>query len=132
MTTSKNAPVDHVRFGGIQAAIWRNDTENGPRYSVTVDRRYFDEKEQKWKSTSSFNRDDLPLVGKAVDLAHTKIYELQSADRAASRQDGSADQADASETQSPPPAQAAGGASASDSSTPTRAARAKSRSGAGR
>ena len=28
-----------------------------------------------WKQTSSFSRDDLPLLAKVVDLAHVWIYE---------------------------------------------------------
>jgi len=130
MTTPKNAPVDHVRLGAIQAAIWANETDSGLRYSVTFERRYFDAKAEEWKSSGSYNRDDLLVLAKAADLAHSRIHELQTLSRA--KQPETADEADASETQSPPPAHAAGGASASDSSTPTRAARTRSRSGAGR
>ena len=52
---------------------WRNDLENGPRYSVTVSRLYKDGEE--WKTTDSVGRDDLPLAGKALDMAHTWILE---------------------------------------------------------
>lgn len=126
MTNSKNPPVDHVRLGAVQAAIWRNETENGPRYAATFERRYFDAKADDWKSSSSFNRDDLPILGRAADMAFARIHELQAADRAAGRQ-RDADDAPDSETESPPPADRAGGASA-----PAKAARAKSRSGSSR
>ena len=72
-------PAEHVRMGTLSAAIWRNDAENGPFYTVTVERRYNDGTD--WKSTSSFGRDDLLVLGKVLDRAHTRIYALQAADR---------------------------------------------------
>ena len=75
-------PADTVRFGGIQAAIWRNLTKEGePRYSVTVERRYADDKGD-WHSTGSFGRGDLLSVSKAVDIAHSRIYELEAREKA--------------------------------------------------
>lgn len=70
---AKNRPVHELRLGRIRAAIWQNDTENGPRHNVTVTRLYKDGEE--WKDSSSFGRDDLPLVAKVCDLAHTWIFE---------------------------------------------------------
>ncbi|WP_261340650.1 hypothetical protein [Planctopirus hydrillae] len=40
---------------------------------MTVSRIYKDGEE--WKQTESFGRDDLPLLAKVVDLAHTWIFE---------------------------------------------------------
>jgi hypothetical protein len=60
-------------LGRIKAAIWENDTQNGARHNVTVTRIYKDG--DQWKDSNSFGRDDLPLVGKVVDLAHTWIFE---------------------------------------------------------
>ena len=70
---AKQKPVHEIRLGRIKATIWENETENGPRYNVTVSRLYKDGDE--WKQSSSFGRDDLPLVAKVVDLAHTWTYE---------------------------------------------------------
>jgi len=67
-----NKPVHEIRFGSVKAAIWANETESGVRYNVTVARLYRDG--DSWKSTDSFGRDDLPLLAKAVDLAHTWIF----------------------------------------------------------
>jgi hypothetical protein len=66
-------PVHEIRLGSIKAAIWANDTQNGRRFNVTVCRLYKDGDE--WKRTDSFGRDDLPLVAKVVDMAHTFIFE---------------------------------------------------------
>ena len=70
--THSNAPVHQVQLGTIRAAIWKNDTEAGVRYNVTVERIYRDK--DQWKSTSSFGRDDLLLLAKVVDQAHTWIF----------------------------------------------------------
>ena len=70
---SKQKPVHECRLGSVKAAIWENQTENGTRFNVTVSRIYKDG--EKWQSTESFGRDDLLLLGKVVDLAHTWIFE---------------------------------------------------------
>ena len=73
-TKEKARPVHEVRFGRIKAAIWENDSQNGTRHNVSLQRLYVDDQGQ-WQSSTSFGRDDLPLVGKVVDLAHSWIYE---------------------------------------------------------
>jgi hypothetical protein len=70
-----NRPVHEVRLGRIRAAIWANSTENGVRHNVTISRLYKDDKSGQWKDSTSFGRDDLPLVMKVCDLVHTWIYE---------------------------------------------------------
>ncbi len=65
-------PVQEIRLGSIKAAVWRNETESGPRYNVTFERLYRDG--EQWKSTSSFGRDDLLLLAKVADQAHTWIH----------------------------------------------------------
>ena len=69
---SKQGPVHELRLGRIRAAIWENDTQNGVRHNVTVSRLYKDGDE--WRDSSSFGRDDLPLVSKVLDRAHTWIF----------------------------------------------------------
>ena len=66
-------PVHEIRVGMITAAIWENTTTNGLRYSVRLTRIYRDGEE--WKRTESFGRDELPLVTRVADLAHTWIHE---------------------------------------------------------
>ncbi len=72
-TTTKARPVHEVRLGRIKAAIWENETQNGARHNVTLTRIYKDG--EKWKDSYSFGRDDLPLVAKVADQAHTWIFE---------------------------------------------------------
>ena len=85
MTATTNQPIDHIRIGAVQAAIWQNTDRNDiPRYNVTLERLYRDA-DAKWQSTNSFGRDDLLVLAKVADRAHTRIHELQAADRDASR-----------------------------------------------
>ena len=69
---TKTRPVHEIRMGRIRAAIWQNQTDNGVRHNVTMSRLYKDGDD--WKDTTSFGRDDLPLVAKVCDLAHSWIY----------------------------------------------------------
>ena len=80
MSTS-NQPIDRIRLGAVQAAIWKNeDSEGRTRYSATVERIYRDGKGD-WQSTGSFGRDELLTLSKIADLANSRIFELQVADR---------------------------------------------------
>ena len=72
-TKAKARPVHEIRLGRIKAAIWENETQNGSRHNVTLTRIYKDG--DQWKDSTSFGRDDLPLVAKVVDRAHTWIFE---------------------------------------------------------
>jgi hypothetical protein len=69
----KTRPVHEVRLGRIKAAIWENETQNRTRHNVTVSRLYKDGND--WKDSTSFGRDDLPLVAKVVDQAHSWIFD---------------------------------------------------------
>ncbi|MEZ6209993.1 MAG: hypothetical protein R3B46_01925 [Phycisphaerales bacterium] len=68
--TQHPLPIDHIRLGAIRAAIWSNDTENGPRFSVTVERMYRERESNEWKYSGTFNRDDLLTLAKVADSAH--------------------------------------------------------------
>jgi hypothetical protein len=74
-TTTNRKPIHEIRMGRIKAAIWQNETDNGIRYNVTVGRLYKDG--ESWKQTESFGRDDLPVLAKVADQAHTFIFQKQ-------------------------------------------------------
>lgn len=76
-------PVHEIRFGLIKALVWQNQTRVGERFNVTIARIY--KNGDRWIESTQFGRDDLPLVSKAADLAHTWIY---SQAHAAERSDG--------------------------------------------
>jgi hypothetical protein len=75
--SSKKRPVHELRLGRIRAAVWENSTQNGTRHNVTVSRLYKDGDD--WKDSTSFGRDDLPLLAKVADLAHSWIFEQSGA-----------------------------------------------------
>ena len=70
---TKNKPVREIRIGSVKAVIWLNETQSGDRHNVQFQRLYRDG--ETWKQTDSFGRDDLLLVGKVADLAHTWIHQ---------------------------------------------------------
>ena len=76
-TQNAKRPVHEIRLGRIKAAIWENDTKDGTRHNISLSRIYKDGTQ--WKDSTSFGRDDLPLVMKVADLAHTWVYENAAA-----------------------------------------------------
>ena len=72
-TAASNLPVKTFRLGRVKAAVWENQAEQ-KFYSVTFARTYVDESNN-YHDTDSFGRDDLPLVAKLADQAHTFIFE---------------------------------------------------------
>ncbi len=73
-TASSKLPVKTFRLGRIKAAVWENEADNKKFFNVTFARTYVDDAKQ-YHDTDSFGRDDLPLVAKLADHAHTFIFE---------------------------------------------------------
>ncbi len=73
MAQEKDKPVHRIRLGRIVAAIWPNRTRDGRVwFNVTIMRSYKDG--DQWNDTSTFGRDDLPMVAKAADMAYAWIW----------------------------------------------------------
>ena len=68
-----NPPAHIIRFGLIKGSIWRNQTRAGERFTVTVVRLF--KNGDHWTESTRFGRDDLPLVAKVCDLAHTWVFD---------------------------------------------------------
>jgi len=77
---SPNKPVEEVRIGSVKAAIWKNETESGPRFNVTFQRLYRDG-DNGWRSTDSFGRDDLLVLAKLADQVHGRIVAMTQQQR---------------------------------------------------
>ena len=71
---TKNTPVHEVKVGRVRATVWANDSDGCPRHSVKFSRLYKD-KEGKWQDADIFSREELPLLIKAADQAHTWLYQ---------------------------------------------------------
>ena len=71
---NKNRPVHEIRFGSIKGSIWENtNPDKSTRHNVTFSRSYRDKETDEWKNTEIFGRDDLLLVAKVADVAHSWI-----------------------------------------------------------
>ena len=70
----RHRPVHEVRLGAIKAAVWANDGAQGVFYNVTLSRVYKD-RQGSWQSATTFGRDDLLVLAKVADRAHTWICE---------------------------------------------------------
>ena len=78
-TQNAKRPVHEVRLGRIKAVVWENETKDGIRHNIGLTRIYKDGGANgQWKDSTSFGRDDLPLVIKVADMAHTWVYENAS------------------------------------------------------
>ncbi len=83
-------PVAKIRMGVVAAAIWRNlDQEGRAWYSVTLERSYRD-KSDDWQHTNSFGRNELLTVAKVANIAHSRVHEFESRDKAAAAYDEAA------------------------------------------
>ena len=74
-------PVAKFRAGQVSAALWENEitAKNGGKVTVlkaTVQRRYKD-RDNVWKSSSSFSRNEIPLAVYCLQKAFEKIIETQ-------------------------------------------------------
>lgn len=78
-------PIHELRMGRIKACVWDNETPGGIRSSVTVSRLYKDE--HGWKESTSFGRDELPLVQHVLGRAYEWLF-----DRPKDRAEESADE----------------------------------------
>lgn len=72
-TTEKRMPVQKFSHGAVRVAIWANETKKGLMHTVTVARRYC--VGDSWRNSTSFNKEDLLALAKALDQAHTWIGE---------------------------------------------------------
>ena len=67
-------PAHVVLFGPIKVTIWRNQNgQTGQHFTAAPVRLY--KNGDKWVESQRFYRDDLLLLAKAADVAHTWICE---------------------------------------------------------
>ena len=67
METLTNKPVHKIRIGNVQAAVWSNEGPIGLWHNVTFTRSF--KQGDEWKSSSSFNRDDLLVLARIATAA---------------------------------------------------------------
>ncbi len=73
---TRNQPAHRISMARVSAAIWLNQGDSGPWYNVTISRSYKDANDE-WKSADSFSADDLLLLAKVANEAHSWILQKQ-------------------------------------------------------
>ena len=77
-----NQPLKKFRAGQVSCALWENEVVmNGKAVTLlkaTVERRYKD-KNDEWKSSNSFSRNEIPLVKYCLDEAFEAMIGEQTA-----------------------------------------------------
>jgi hypothetical protein len=76
-----NRPVAKFRHGGIELAVWPNQTEGGTMFNTTISNSYKDDKTGEWKATASFSPTDLLVVGELAREAFAEITRLKQQSR---------------------------------------------------
>ena len=67
-----NAPEKTIKVGGIQLAIWSNETSKGAFRSITIDKSYKDG--ETWKRTKSFKPNDLVKLQLGINKVLEYLY----------------------------------------------------------
>ena len=73
----KQRPAFEARYGRLKVTVWRQESDKGPWFS-TVPTRSYKDNQGNWKTSSSFGRDDLLLMAKLLEQAHTWIWREQA------------------------------------------------------
>jgi hypothetical protein len=82
----QNEPNHEIRLGKIRATIWANSRDDEDVwYRVTTSRLY--REDSQWRTTQSFRPEDLPVLGKAIDLAYNWIVREGMAEESPTRKE---------------------------------------------
>lgn len=66
------APEKTIKVGGIQLAVWSNETPKGNFQSITIDKSYKDGND--WKKTKSFKPNDLVKLQLGISKVLEYLY----------------------------------------------------------
>ena len=73
MTQQAQKPTKEFRAGTVKAAVWKEQREEAGRstvrYSVKIEKRYFDEASKEWRNTDYFFANDLPRLRLVAEQA---------------------------------------------------------------
>lgn len=73
---SNQTPIDKIRDGRIEAAIWEHHGKNGTFYSTTFSRTYSDEQDNP-KSAHSYSGTDLLKLAQLAERAYVREQALR-------------------------------------------------------
>jgi hypothetical protein len=78
-------PKKQFRMGLVVASVFDQPTENGTIFNVSISKLYKNEGDTEWSRSTSFGRDDLPLVSEVARQAWVWVHENQQQERAEAR-----------------------------------------------
>ncbi len=76
-TTESNKPAQVLRLRGVKVAVFENRSADGSTFFKTAVQRIYREGEE-WKTTTSLNRDDLPVARHLLQKAWEWILEREA------------------------------------------------------
>ncbi len=65
-----SAPIKKFSVGGLQIAIWENESKEGKTYNTVSISRNYKDKNDEWKSSNSLRVNDLPKAVTALNKAY--------------------------------------------------------------
>ena len=74
-----STPAHNIRNGVLQVTIWKNTSDRGTWYSVSISRSY-KKGDDAWKRSETLNADDLLPMAKLLDEAHSWIVQQMAND----------------------------------------------------
>ena len=73
MSEPGQKPIKEFKAGTVKAAVWKEHREDAGRatirYSVKIEKRYFDEASKEWRNTDYFFANDLPRLRLVAERA---------------------------------------------------------------
>ena len=73
----KTQPAHQIRSRSVKAALWKNETDKGTFYNITLERLYKDG--EVWKSASSFGIGDISDIESVLKQAREWVQAQQPA-----------------------------------------------------
>lgn len=65
-------PEFTVKCGGIQVAVWANETTKGMMRSITIDKSY--KQGEEWKKTKSYKDTDIAKIVLGLNKVYEKLH----------------------------------------------------------
>ena len=87
LPANPKGPVQTLRHRSLRATIWRNETEKGTMFNVTLSRGYKDDRGE-WQDSGSFGYDHLGSLAALLLEAHgviTSLIAKENSSRSATR-----------------------------------------------
>lgn len=83
---TKTKPVETMRDGALKAALWKNESEKGPFFTVSFERTYRGS-DGETKSAHGFSGTQLLQLARLADKAYERTRELTRAARMSEESD---------------------------------------------